>query len=104
MNNNKKFFSEIESAFCWEGSARAKIETETDTELILKIQGSSLVEHSGDVDGIKSQVDDLKYQAFTEDNIIYTVLQATISIESEQRYSDDDYTVYVSGTVILSKR
>lgn len=100
----KQFFSDIESAYCWEGYATVSTVSETDNELVLSVRGSSTVEHSGDEDGIKTQVKDLVGETFSEDNFIYKIVNSNVKIEHNERFRDGDYEIYVTGTVKINKK
>jgi hypothetical protein len=98
----KNILNQIRDAYCWEGGSKV-IEIHRENDLItLAVEGSSTVEHSGDVDGMCSQVYDLHGVSVTEDGVTYTVKSATIKTQNGNRSEDSDYEVYVNGTVIVA--
>jgi len=100
----EKLIELIENAYCWEGGARAK-RLPSDNPFILNfsVSGSSTVEHSGDTDGICSQVRDLRGKTIIDNGVIYTIQSATITTKNGERNEDSDYEVYVTGKVSVSK-
>jgi hypothetical protein len=95
----KQLIEAIESAYCWEGGARAKITSQSPTNIEFDVRGSSTVEHSGDVDGICDQVRGLRNQSFVEGEQTFTITSATIKTKSGERVEDEDYSVSVDGKV-----
>ena len=100
---------ELTDAFCWEGHAGAAVDEVQRDLFIIRVRGSSTVEHEGDEDGIRSQVKDLigMKAGFDFDGNKYSakITDAFCSITSIDRIDDGDYTVYVDGKVkILIKQ
>lgn len=95
--------NKIENAYTWEGNAGTKIVSDTETEMKVLVGGSSTVEHEGDISGIEDQVRELKGKEYDVDGICHKITSAECDIETPD-HGDEDYTVYVKGTVIISKR
>jgi len=97
----KKLIEEIENAYCWEGGANVKVASQLPTQIEFDVRGSSTVEHSGDVEGICSQVHDLRGKSFVEDGKTYTIQFANIKTREGERHEDSDYEVSVTGKVLV---
>jgi hypothetical protein len=104
--SDKKF--DITCAYIWEGSpARHRINKIEEGKIIYDIAGSSSVEHSGDEDGIESQVHDLKKQQaeiiIDDKNYSVSCTEASCSISrsNDGDDGDGDYSVVARGTVTL---
>lgn len=95
----------ISDAFCWEGSAYLKIQSHEHSNdkvtILLSVFGTSIVEHDGDIDGIKSQVRDLINKTAIVGNYNVRTGNTTCKIAQCDRHDDDDYEVYVDGTVLI---
>ena len=107
---------EVSSAFTWEGSAGMDDAEQTTVDTItFKMTGSALVEHSGDVDGIYSNIRDLrgKTAKVTVNDHLYDVKITSAVCEKTERqeterdpdsdYDEDggDYIVSVQGFITV---
>ena len=95
--NKDEFLEEVKNAFIWEGSARVYQLSDG----ILQIEGTSVVEHSGDENGIHEQASELKELSFTDENDekTYSVKKVECETKTEERISCDEYIVRVKGMV-----
>ena len=101
---------DLNGAFCWEGYATIEDidwRFRNDSAMAkIFISGSSVVEHQGDVSGIRDQVGELKDLG---DKVVLigrtyfglSVLSADVDISDDLRFEDYDYEVSVSGHIIL---
>jgi len=102
----------LEDTFCWEGSARLTIQSsetplnhDAATEVLLTVAGTSTVEHEGDVDGIETQVHDLKNNEAVIDYFFskyhVRVFNTECKITCDKRAGDEDYEVSIRGKIFL---
>lgn len=92
---------EITNAYIWEGTARLYYKEKTPHYHKLEVFGSSEVEHSGDIEGIRSQVRDLIGTTCTIDNAIYTIKDATMSVRID---AEDRYSISIKGEILLTEK
>lgn len=94
------------SAWAWEGGADhnpVEIDNKDDGSTVaqIKVSGSSMVEHSGDVEGIHNNVRSLKYATgyfdYQGGRYQYTIWGPKVETETGEITEDSDYTVYVTG-------
>ena len=98
---------EMDAAFSWEGGADHKIKSCSKGMMILSFDGDSMVEHDGDVQGIRDQVYDLigKTKYVTDEygnRFKIHIINSNVKITEGERCEDRDYTVYVKGTVTMT--
>ena len=96
----KELIEEAVSAYIWEGMATKKI-VENNEEINISVVGFSTVEHSGDEDGIMSQVSDLVGLKANEDKTEYIIKSSSCEISKEERISSDEYRVKAEGLVTI---
>ena len=93
---------DITNAFIWEGTARIYHEETTDKTLKVSVHGTSMCDHSGDLDGIRSQVYDLEGERTVIDDITYIITSAKITKEIKGNRGDDgEFNVSIKGEVII---
>ena len=93
---------EITNAFVWEGSARIYLEESQNKTLKLSIHGTSMCEHDGDLDGIRSQVFGLEGKRTVIDNITYVITSAKITEEAKGNTTEEgQFNVSIKGEVII---
>ncbi len=98
---------EIDSAYSWEGGAglRFKALSDSKKKITFSVSGSSMCEHSGDEDGIRDQVWDLRGEEKTfkvgEKEYKARITEATVDITAEEKREDSDYEVDVKGEVTV---
>lgn len=105
---------DISSAFIWEGSSSFRVDAVSKISVNYLVGGSSSVEHEGDVDNIRSNVDNLRRKTaeikIGKKSFKITIDDATCSVTRGEQYRDDDsddegdgdYTVICRGMVTIS--
>jgi len=101
----KELIELIESAYCWEGGANAKLVSNEPKSAIMvfDVHGVSTVEHTGDVNGIYGQVSELRGKSVEHGGFKYTITSATCDHYDREQIGDGDYEVVVSGKVTVTK-
>ena len=90
------------NAFTWEGTARYYLDHHDEKQITLNIEGNSTIEHSGDKQGIYSNVNDLVGTSTVIDNKTYTIIEAIVDkITTNDHLGDGEENIHVSGLVSI---
>lgn len=92
---------DINNAYTWEGSARSYFKTDikdTDENFQVKVHGSSEIEHDGDIDGIRDQVEELFGKSVIVDGTKFTIDTASFNYLRDDESHD---SINIRGIVII---
>jgi len=92
---------DISNAYTWEGTARLYYKEKTPHYHKLEVFGNSQIEHDGDIQGIRFQVQDLIVKTCTIDNAIYSIKDATMSVRID---AEDRYSISIKGEILLTEK
>ena len=103
--NKEELLEEIKNAYIWEGFANLELH-EFENNIIIKISGSSTVEHEGDESEIKYQANELVGKKAEEKGVKYIVNSSSCLLvrSTESNNRSWDYSVNVTGVVVINKK